>query len=93
MWPLIGHLAPRLARRFHDGPIKNARPTFHYRLPDSLVSLPGWSPSQELDRWQAIERAADDPESFERLRYAAAEFTGWRMPRPQFYAAVESILG
>ena len=93
MWPLIGHLAPRLARRFHEGPIKNARPTFHYRLPDSLVSVPGWSPQQELDRWEAMERAADDPRTFERLRHAAAEFTRWRMPRPQFYAEIESVLG
>jgi hypothetical protein len=93
MWPLIGHLAPRLARRFHDGPIKNARPTFHYRLPDSLVALPGWSPRAELDRWESIERAADDPAAFERLRRAAAEFTGWRMPRQRFYAEIESVLG
>lgn len=93
MWPLIGHLAPRLARRFHDGPIKNARPTFHYRLPDSLVAVEGWSPRDELDRWESIERAADDPETFGRLRHAAAEFTGWRLPRQQFYAAIESVLG
>jgi hypothetical protein len=93
MWPLIGHLAPRLARRFHDGPIKNARPTFHYRLPDSLVSVPGWSPRDELDRWESLERAADDPAAFERLRRAAAEFTGWRMHRPEFYAEIESVLG
>jgi hypothetical protein len=93
MWPLIGHLAPRLARRFHDGPIKNARPTFHYRLPDSLVSVPGWSPREELDRWESLERAADDPASFERLRRAAAAFTGWRIRRPEFYAEIEGVLG
>ncbi len=93
MWPLIAHLAPRLARHFHDGPVKGARPTFHYRLPDSLVSVPGWSPREELDRWESIERAADDPETFERLRHAAAEFTGWRMPRALFYAAIEGVLG
>lgn len=93
MWPLIAHLAPKLARRFHDGRIKNARPTFHYRLPDSLVAVPGWSPRQDLDRWESIERAADDPKAFDRLRHAAAEFTGWRMPRQRFYAVVESELG
>jgi hypothetical protein len=93
MWPLIGHLAPRLARRFHDGPIKNARPTFHYRLPDSLVSVPGWSPRDDLDRWESLERAADDPAAFERLRRAAAGFTGWQIHRPEFYAEIESVLG
>ncbi len=93
LWPLIGHLAPKLARRFHDGPIKNARPTFHYRLPDSLVALPGWSPAQDLAMWEAIERAADDPGTFERLRHAAAEFTGWRMPRQRYYEEIESVLG
>jgi hypothetical protein len=93
MWPLIGHLAPRLAERFHDGPIKNARPTFHYRLPDSRVSLPGWSPRDGLDRWEAIERAADDPDTFERLRRAAAEFAAMTIPRQRYYAAVEDVLG
>lgn len=93
MWPLIGHFAPGLARRFHDGPIKNARPTFHYRLPDSLVAVPGWSPLAELDRWESIERAADDPPSFGRLRAAAAAFTGWSMTRQRYYATIASVLG
>jgi hypothetical protein len=93
MWPLIGHLAPRLARRYHEGPIKNARPTFHYRLPDSLVAVPGWSPRGDLDRWESIERAADDPAAFERLRRAAARFTAFRLPREKFYGEIESVLG
>jgi hypothetical protein len=93
MWPLIGFMAPGLARRFHEGPIKNARPTFHYRLPDSLVAVSGWSPLGELDRWESIERAADDAKAFERLRRAAAGFTGWRITRQRYYAMIASVLG
>ena len=71
MWPLLGHLSPELAEDEYGKPIKNPRPTFHYRLPDSLVALEGWSPRRDLDSWERIERAADDPAAFERLRSAA----------------------
>lgn len=70
LWPLLGHLAPEAVRRLH-GQVKNPRPAFHYRWPDSRVGEPGWSPWVELDRWQRIERAADDPDRLERIRAAS----------------------
>ena len=92
MWPLLGHLDPELAEDEYGGPIKNARPTFHYRLPDSLVCIEGWSPRADLDRWEAIERAADDPAAFERLRAAAEEYACGRSSRQDYYDAVEGVL-
>ena len=38
----------------------NARPTFHYRLPDARVSDPGWSIAPDWNRWVAVERLAAD---------------------------------
>ena len=39
----------------------NARPTFHYRLPNSLVDEPDWSFATEWNRWCEVERLAADP--------------------------------
>ncbi len=93
MWPLLGHLDPALAEEEYGAPIKNARPAFHYRLPDSLVSVEGWSPRADLDRWEAIERAADDPAAFERLRAAAEDYESSCISRQEFFDAAESVLG
>lgn len=93
MWPLLAHLDASLAEDAHGGPIKNARPTFHYRLPDSLVGVEGWSPRADLDCWERIERAADDPASFEQLRAAAEDLECNRISRQDHYAAVEAVLG
>lgn len=93
MWPLLGHLDPGLAEEEYGGPIKHARPTFHYRLPDSLVSLEGWSPRSELDRWEAIERAAAEPAAFERLRAAAEDYEDSRISWQDYLDAVERVLG
>ena len=93
MWPLLGHLDPELAESEHGRPIKNARPTFHYRLPDSLVAAAGWSPLRDLDRWESIERAADDPAAFERLRAAAEDFEESRISRQDYYDAVRGVIG
>ena len=69
LWPLLGHLDPEAAEAAHEGPIKNARPAFHYRLPDSRLGERGWSPLMELERWDRIEALAD---AAPRLKAAAA---------------------
>lgn len=59
--PLFCHLdAPRVRAVLPDEKI-NARPTFHYRLPNSEIDNPGWSIGLEWSRWVRVERlAADD---------------------------------
>jgi hypothetical protein len=54
----------------------NGRPAFHYRLPDSRVSDPGWSIAPEWNRWVAVERLAADPERLEMVGLAYLEFPG-----------------
>ena len=44
MWPLLGHLDQEAAEAALGGPVKNPRPAFHYRLPDSDVENPAWTP-------------------------------------------------
>lgn len=37
------------------------RPTFHYRLPNSLVDDPNWTIAQDWNKWVEIEVLADNP--------------------------------
>lgn len=71
LWPLLGHLAPETSRRALGERVKNARPAFHYRWPDSRLGEPGWSPWDAFGRWLLVERAADDDGRLERLRAAS----------------------
>ncbi|WP_169566441.1 amidoligase family protein [Sneathiella limimaris] len=67
MLPLFKHLAPdTLADLTTDERIK-ARPTLHYRLPDTRLSDPDWTISQEWNRWVVVERLASDKEKLRRL--------------------------
>jgi hypothetical protein len=54
----------------------NGRPAFHYRLPDSRVSDPGWSIAPEWNRWVAVERLAADADRLEMVGLAYLEFPG-----------------
>lgn len=38
----------------------NSRPALHYRLPDCRIGDPGWSVSQEWNRWWHVEALAGD---------------------------------
>lgn len=59
--PLFAFLEPQQVRdRLPDEKIK-ARPTFHYRLPDTRFDLADWSLTLEWSRWVAVERLAADP--------------------------------
>ena len=40
----------------------NARPTWHYRLPNSDIGAPGWSIGKEWARWVKVERLAARPD-------------------------------
>jgi hypothetical protein len=59
--PLISHIgAPNLESRVEDWALVGQRPTFHYRLPNSEVATPDWTPATEWNRWVTIERVAED---------------------------------
>ena len=65
--PLFAYLdEPRVRARVDDDRIK-ARPTLHYRLPNSEIDRPGWNLSQAWDDWLVVERLASDPQRLARL--------------------------
>lgn len=72
MLPLFTHLRPEaVARALPKDNLVNARPTFHYRLPNCEIGRTGWTPANAWNRWVAVERLAADPD---RLRATADEY-------------------
>jgi len=79
--PLFAHLdSERLHARLKDPRVK-ARPTYHYRVPDSRIDEPDWSLTLEWNRWALVEELAEDSERLEEMRRAFLELdmsrTGW----------------
>ena len=88
MWPLLGHLDRDAAEAALGGPVKSPRPAFHYRLPDSDIENPHWTPRGDLARWERIEALAENPEAFEAVRAACLRYESWRMGRDEYDAVV-----
>ena len=85
MLPLFAHLdSHRVADRFQGQSVKiKARPTFHYRLPNSLVDDPDWGGAVgEWNRWVRVEQLAHDGDRLAETGRAyrdhhADELAGW----------------
>ncbi len=60
MLPLFAWIDEAYVKARVDDPRISKRPTFHYRLPDANVDLPGWNVTLEWNRWCAVERLADN---------------------------------
>jgi hypothetical protein len=71
--PLFAHLdRPRVARVIHDSRV-SARPTFHFRMPDSRVDDPSFRIVDQWKAWLEVERLAGDAARLDRLSRAALE--------------------
>jgi hypothetical protein len=67
--PLFVHVTGSdLSASVEEWALVKARPTFHYRLPNSEVQQPGWSPAIDWNRWVEVEKLASSPELLMRLR-------------------------
>ncbi|TVQ86267.1 MAG: alpha-L-fucosidase [Chromatiaceae bacterium] len=72
--PLFAELDPeRVHARISDDRVK-ARPTLHYRLPNSEIDRPGWDLSQPWADWLVVERLAAAPERLVALCRTYASF-------------------
>ena len=93
LWPLLGYLAADAAALIRGRTVHNARPAFHYRLPDCRLGEPGWSPREALRQWDRIEAAADHAPSLSRLRRASFACESWRIERARYLELVGRVLG
>lgn len=53
----------------------NARPTFHYRLPNTNFSNSSWSINQEWNRWLIVERLANNAELLKKMSSEYVDFS------------------
>ena len=67
--PLFEHALPGClsGRNVEGAELVSARPTFHYRLPNSDVGQQGWTPSLAWSNWVEVERLAADDDRRGRL--------------------------
>lgn len=71
MLPLFAHLRETQVRTAVDDPRIKPRPTYHWRLPNTLFSERSAGPMAEWRRWLAVERLANDRDA---LNTAFKEF-------------------
>lgn len=74
MLPLFAHLDEKRVRDKVDDERINARPTYHYRLPNSRVGDEDWSLMDPWQGWLEVERLAHDADRLEAL---CAERLDW----------------
>jgi hypothetical protein len=56
-----------LSSQVEEWALVKPRPTFHYRLPNSEVQSPGWTPAIDWNRWIEVEKLAASPELLREL--------------------------
>lgn len=65
--PLLSHIDRDSVRRIVDDPKIQARPTFHYRLPNCHIEQEEWSLADSWNTWWIVEQLAHRPEDLSRL--------------------------
>ncbi|HEY6877492.1 MAG TPA: amidoligase family protein [Polyangiales bacterium] len=62
MAPLLMHVfGAGILARVEEAPLVKPRPTYHYRMPNSEIAAPGWTPARDWNRWLAVEALASQP--------------------------------
>ncbi len=67
MYPLFAFLRKEQVDTYQDIGKVNVRPTFHYRLPNSLINQESWSLATEWNGWVLIEELAHNEEKLQKM--------------------------
>jgi len=81
MLPLFAHLAPKTLHPLIDDERIKARPTYHYRLPNTQLSDPVWRVADEWNRWVAVEMLASDDDARRRMADDRLKSEGDALPQ------------
>lgn len=76
----------RVLARAEEPDQVNPRPTFHYRLPNSLIDDPSWSFVREWNRWVEIEYLAEDEVRLRRISEEVLASEGEKLERDHVLA-------
>lgn len=74
MLPMFAHIDEDRVRKIASDSKVKARPTFHYRLPNSRVGDPDWSVLDAWENWLVVERLAANDAALRRLSLARLKF-------------------
>ncbi|MCB1844939.1 MAG: amidoligase family protein, partial [Halioglobus sp.] len=94
MLPLFKHIdEARVNEAVSDARV-NARPTFHYRLPNCEINLPGWSLAHCWNPWCVLEALAGDPALLDELaaQYRAYDAHLINLRRPPWHRRLDELL-
>jgi uncharacterized membrane protein YdjX (TVP38/TMEM64 family) len=61
LMPLLAYLDRERVQRASADPRVGARPTFHFRLPNSEIGNPAWRITDQWALWLEVEKLASDP--------------------------------
>ncbi|WP_417329885.1 amidoligase family protein [Halomonas cupida] len=86
--PLFAHLCPNHSHPLLRKGLVQARPTFHYRLPNAQLSDPEWGVVREWNRWLEVETLACTPDT---LAERMAEYRA-RHARSGWWQKLRSLL-
>ncbi|HKJ05330.1 MAG TPA: amidoligase family protein [Geopsychrobacteraceae bacterium] len=67
MLPLLAEINPERVQSVLGDDLIQARPAFHYRLPDCHIEKPDWSLNSAWESWLIVELLATQTETLERL--------------------------
>ncbi len=76
MLPLFKHLKPDAMKGVKESeqPLINARPTFHYRLPNCEIDNPNWRVARDWNYWLEVEALALDKAKLKRMSSSYLRF-------------------
>ena len=72
--PLLSWVDHERVRKVIDDPRVRARPTFHYRLPDSRIDSEPHNLAHAWNRWVEVEKLAENQETLLRMSRQYAEY-------------------
>ena len=93
--PLFKWAVPKLFEAsFPDDTSTSARPTWHFRLPDSRINEPGWSLREPWEMWRQVEEvaASDRLEALEQAWRDHAGPRGFRRSEAAWVKAANDVL-
>lgn len=67
MYPLFAQVRKEKIESYQNLGNVKSRPTYHYRLPNSLISQSEWSLAKEWNYWAQIEELANDEEKLGKM--------------------------
>lgn len=67
LYPVLAFIDKDKVDTFNDLGKVSARPTLHYRVPNSLIDDPTWSLAKEWNLWVMVEQLANSPTDIENL--------------------------